>query len=266
MDANLRDRAVTSAGQVLIQAVIFGLAALHLTKKDLTIINQALIFPFVVLATVVPGLMDAHSFNTGVLALYVPVCLLSKDRFDKVVGCILSILCLYIGGRSAGGIIAATMLVLAWRESKLWAWSMIIGGAWFASTKWDQLTRFNDRGELLLQWCDFFRKNLDPAWGSGPGSFEWIAPFLPNTPVPFFLAHNDFFQAGFELGITGLVLVLAVVVDTLWKARHDVRLMMTGLSIVGLMIVYFPTHYAMSAALMSIFVLLVNHYDQEVSK
>jgi O-antigen ligase len=94
-------------------------------------------------------------------------------------------------------------------------------------------------------------KGHAPVWfGMGPGSFEWLAPFIKiPTGEVYLWMHNDYLQFLFEYGYLGMILALLVLCVAVYKSFSMYlfpAVMVSLLAMAG----YFPGHFFLSQCLM----------------
>jgi hypothetical protein len=261
--------------QSLIQIIVFCILGLALTTGGVSNLLWA-IYGFCYLNTLFLaiggiygfkfGFFNAHSFDTGVFSLFVPMLILNprKDSALIKLGLATAALCLVVGGRTALGVCALTALAYIYRHFNraiLFVICTWIGLAAYAYH--DFLFAYANRVSLLSLWIPFWKDNVSLFYGAGVGSFEWIAPFFPDEFGQHrFLAHNDFFQLVFEFGLVGLALCLYCIYDLLKKA-NKMHQVITFVSVLFFMWVYFPMHFLISELLVFLLALGLNLRIQE---
>jgi len=107
-------------------------------------------------------------------------------------------------------------------------------------------TRFLGWKSIMKWWASYG----NVYWGMGPGSFEWLAPFIKlSTGEVFVWMHNDFLQYLFEYGIVGAVLMVSVLARSTFKSWKT-YLFPTLATMYAGMFAYFPAHFFLSQFIM----------------
>lgn len=74
-----------------------------------------------------------------------------------------------------------------------------------------------------LAW-EMFRAHINPWIGAGLGSFYYIGPILTrNTGVAMLALHSDWLQVGFETGMLGLVIAIALAAKNTLDSKGKLR-------------------------------------------
>ncbi len=107
--------------------------------------------------------------------------------------------------------------------------------------------------DRLVQWEAFMRwwwDNINPFFGSGGGSFQWLGPNVqgvftnPDPKAEFYMwAHNDILQAYLEQGLIGLGLAMSLLGVCLNKAWSRPWLIVSIAGVCACMLVQFPLRY-----------------------
>lgn len=109
----------------------------------------------------------------------------------------------------------------------------------------------NGRYEMWKVLLNAWHEHI-PIWtGTGIGSWEWIGIFLyrqPNDGVHYLWPHNDFLQMLFEGGIIGLSLMIAVIIQAMYRLRFKTKLI-AAFGYVLFMYSYYPAHWAVTQIL-----------------
>lgn len=262
--------------QVFIQLMVFGAFA-WLAPKDVILYTMWAAFGYCFLDILFLafakgygfkfGFFNAHSFDTGVLALYIPMFCFAKNRHARfgLLGIGVAGLCFAVGGRTAWAIAGFTAFAYVWSYApRIVAFTMAFYASIVTYAYSDRILEYANRVDLLKKWWPFFKEDVSLFYGAGLGSFEWIAPFFPDDfGQRRFLAHNDFAQMLFETGLVGLALLLWFIFDIYKKGRKSTQKKLTLFCIVFFMWVYFPLHYLVSELLITCFILMTYKEHQE---
>jgi O-antigen ligase len=85
--------------------------------------------------------------------------------------------------------------------------------------------------------------------GLGLSSFEAVGPLIKVGDLNYLFMHNDFAQIFFETGAVGFTYLILASGAYVWSARKNTQLLVTTISILILMITYFPSHFFLSQLL-----------------
>lgn len=104
-------------------------------------------------------------------------------------------------------------------HKKFWRLGILIAISFVAGMflKGDRLFHSQGRTEVWSVSFDYFKEQVSIIHGAGFGSFYVIGQAL--THGVYLWLHSDWMQVGFEMGFVGLVLVMALYCQALWKAR-----------------------------------------------
>lgn len=202
-----------TAGQALAEFLFPLAAVLSLRRAGTAWVLRA--FRWVIVAHIIlvwGNVGDlAQSMNTALIALYIPF------APPWLVGA--SLLTIFTHHGSTAQMIVIAYALLAF--PKLW-WCVvpgILGVAYFHSNgPWlDGSDRLLHWQKYMTWWAQDWRQVLV---GTGPGSFQWLAPSIDEWQGPLFLfMHNDWLQILFELGVIGLALAVRFIYKAL---RHSI--------------------------------------------
>lgn len=90
-------------------------------------------------------------------------------------------------------------------------------------------------------------------FGTGPGSFMWLAMSMDRFKHPMFLwMHSDWLQILFELGAVGFVLAVGVLVRAIRYFWHNPKLLSAVFGSAAFCLTYHPLRYFPTAFLMAL--------------
>ena len=199
------------------------------------------------------GLMNAHTFDTGMAALMAAHLMTHKLKVVRYLSVIYVGLIVYIGGDTAlvcmfGGFFMfwlSTYYRLN-KTTKIAALiALLITGA--ASLIYFLPSVINTEERMVI-WRHHIQPMLNSEklyiWGHGPGSFEGVG--LASTPINgmrTIILHNDFLQVFFEFGIVSTLIFIVFAFYNLFRLIRYPMLFSTGCMFMFGMVVYFPLHF-----------------------
>lgn len=192
-----------------------------------------------------------QSFDSALIALFVPAMLASYNSKHVFVAGVLAVLAVFWIGGSVGLLVLAAQLFGYVVTSKVVRYR--VGAVLFTllaiilgSNYGGEFLHAHGRVAIWKTWGSWWKSNINPWWGSGLGSFEWIGPFLPieagGKTYRYIWGHSDWFQLLLESGIVGVSLAFLGFGYFLWVLRHE----RVGFSLVtgfgACMLFYSPLH------------------------
>lgn len=205
------------------------------------------------------GVLDAHTFDTAIMALLLPVVfMIFKNKWVKFTLSFLFVTAILCSkSMSALVVLGVTHFFFALMVSRYWGTKSVVslvplGVLYFFK---DKIFDWNGRLEMWKAYLDFFLSRPDKFWfGWGLGSFETLTLKIPVGGIFYRSAHNDFLQLLIETGVVGLTVYLSAIGWTLYKVRHNAIFFSWGMGYIALSLVYFPGHFFLSQMLVIFFI------------
>lgn len=237
---------IATSGQTFAEALLIPFVILLLPVQDLQKVwNGFTIFIAMEIALVWIngyGIMMAPSFDTALLAAFLPYC-------PWYLGIVAIVTILTHHGSTALLIMFVQLSVLAYKERQaILCWMISIplfGGAAILHNHGPLL----NGSERLQQWKMFMSFWWNHGWtvrlfGTGPGSFVWLSMGIENKANNIFLQmHNDWLQVTFELGIVGLILSLLLFYKAIKASWNDPRSLSAIFGLAAFAVTYHPTRF-----------------------
>lgn len=232
-----------TAGQTLVELLLIPTAILLTTSYTLKNILLCIVsFEIISVWARGYGLMGAPSFDTALIACFVPFCPVWLMGIS--IGTIVT-----HHGSTALLILLAQLLGFSIKEKGARIPLLLLipvalavafahqNNAWF-----DSVDRLDHYKRYMATWWDqnwFIR-----AFGFGPGSFIWLGMMKDNYKEPvFFQMHSDFLQIIFELGIIGFSTIAALTVKAYKSAAQSPQLISAIFGCVAFSLTYHPLRF-----------------------
>lgn len=261
---------MASAGQTFAEVLLIPMVIIKVPQERMKFIFKlfklVIIFEIIAVWTHHNGLMIAPSFNTTLIALFIP--------FAGPILAITSIITiLFHHGSTAMMVLLAQGLVYAYQykrfrlpmiaiipvivgaaiyhsngsmldgSERLIVWKSLLHNWWVGASA-IQLAQDGHR-EVLMTYGGTWLSRL---FGNGPGSFLWLS-LLTEPTKRFFHAHSEPVQIVLDLGIVGLTLVAATALKALKNVRGNVQLQAAIIGCVAACLTYHVLRFAPSAIL-----------------
>lgn len=245
------------AAEVFTEALIIPLGAIFFRKQILRILPLVVIGELICIWINHAGLLNAPSFDSLFCAMAIP--LLPWWLIYAVVATALT-----HHGSTALLVIGAQLLALTVKKKH---WLLLAGFAasvliLFTAAKanshgfgfFDGESRLDTYKKFMQFWID------RPRWwalGVGPGSFLWASTLTNKMEGGMWVEgvwlqmHSDWLQIPWELGITGLVLLLAALVKSLKVAWNSTTQLALVFGCMAACTTYHPFRFFPTALLMS---------------
>lgn len=256
----------TTAGQVLIEALIIPLAALCAPKSLWKLVTLAVAAEIVCIWTGKGiGFQGWTSFDTAFIALCLPF-------VHWGVGLVALATIASHHGSTAFVIIIAQCFAYAIKVRKVRKYLLLLVPAFLYLSHKHQLNAWFDSGERLATYKRFMtfwwtsgegmsdvgqtEKAImlsQPLWqrllvGTGPGTFMWLSAMLSKFQPPIWLQlHSDWLQILFELGLAGFLLAIATVSGLIKRAWSNKKLFAAVMGLIAFGITYHPLRFFPSA-------------------
>jgi hypothetical protein len=251
---------MATAGQTLAEGILIPIAVLMAPKWIWRALSAYMWITIAIVwtghSTMTPWEFPATSFDTALLALYLPfagtslalfslLTILTHHGTTALTVLLAEVLALSLTIRSARLILAAAVPIaaaLAYRHSH---------SAWFDSSTriamWEKYMGFWAFGPPLYgPPSPYWYQNV--AWrlvifGAGPGSFMWFAALIDNWEDSTFQMHSEVFQIPFELGLTGALFALATYVRAIRNSWNTPRIRAALFGVLAFCATYHPLRY-----------------------
>lgn len=226
-------------GMTILELLTVPFFVLHTSTDKILKVFKWLIWIDIVLVWFhISGLQLAPSFDTALIALYLPFA-------GPWLAWVSLLTILTHHGTTAYLMLLGYVLVISRRrwEYNIVFWVALPAIAGLAYLQ--QNSPWFDSSERLEHWARAVEFTLPSKFfvvcGVGPGSFTWSSGLMNNFIAPFFIdLHNDWLQIYFELGLVGLGLSLWGAVATFWRVRHSLMLCEAVVGLAIFMATYHP--------------------------
>jgi hypothetical protein len=243
-----------TAGQTLAEVLIIPLFAILIS--DSTVVQIINAFKWIIMYEIMrvwiqkDGLLIAPSFDTALIALYLPF----AGLWLKIAS-IATIATHH--GSTALVIILAQLAALSLKERGYLKWLFAAIPALATAAYIHHHGPWLDGIERIDKWKKYMNVWLQNprfiALGSGPGTFMWIGLLIDEFKPPLFLAmHNDWLQMLFEIGIIGTLLVIMVIRKTIINCWEDTRVLCAVFGCIAFAATYHPLRFFPSAFLIAL--------------
>lgn len=262
-----------TAGQTLALATLLPFTFLKMRKehaqKLLRWFKWIIVYEIYSVWRVQNGLMSAPSFNTALIAMYLPFAPLWL-----IIASLITIV--FHHGTIAVAIVFSYGLVQILktpRSAKFVSIAIVIfsySAALLARDQWGNIgflmgmpERLAKYKEYLSIWVGCWQTII---FGTGAGSFMWLSLMRDKFAGTLYLCmHSDWLQILFEYGVIGAGLAIAVFISTLKKCWNNDKLLMGVVGGAVCMVGYHPWRFAPTMFLMLLILKIVNSVDQDLT-
>lgn len=207
------------------------------------------------------GLLGNASMDGCFIATMLPLVALLPGRFGavcaswSVIGLCLACLAIFASGSSLAvgvlGVVTVAVLARVVRLRFVVGAVAVLAGLGFLTMGPAFLSDSGRFGEWSIQF-QWWAENANAWLGAGSGTFMLIGPNVqamaePPRPESFLFLHSDWLQVVFEQGIVGLVLVVALFAQMLWRSRGSPRVFAAVLGYGAWAWANMPLRYALGA-------------------
>ncbi len=236
---------MATAGQTLAEVLLIPMFVLSLTDEWADRLMKS--FHWIILYSIIcvwtqrDGFMIAPSFNTALIALYLP--------FADIPLALTSLVTIGTHHGSTALLILAAYLALFMRVWSVFIIPVLLLVAYFHSNQawFDSADRIEHWRRYMAFWASDWKQI---AIGSGPGTFMYLGMMLDEFKPPFFLAmHSDWLQCVFELGLVGLALIGWTIFKCLKRARRNPQVIAGILGCMAMACTYHGLRFFPSAIL-----------------
>lgn len=245
-----------SAGETLAMAMILPGAMLCLSDEEEDRIMRALapvmVWEIACIWLKRDGLLIAPSFDTALLALYLP--------FAPVWLAIASLATILTHhGATAQLIVLAEIAALAMVFRRVRLAALVVVPLLIAVAYFHSHGALFDGSERIMKWTHYLKWWQEDTFrlffGAGAGSFLWISVMMDKFQPPLFLhMHSDWLQILFEYGFVGLALTGIVGLEAVRRAwKNEDLACLAGLAgVAAFFTTYHPLRFFPSALLVAL--------------
>lgn len=237
---------MATAGQTFSECLLIPLVMIYMPKKHSEFLYRfyCLIISAEILLVWIRGygIMLAPSFDTALIALFIP--------FAPVFLAIVSLITILTHhGSTALMILIAQFFPIALKNKRARIGMAIIVPALIAVAYFHTNTTWFDGLERINAYKRFMGFWWNQGWiprliGTGPGSFIWLSLLIDNFKPPMFLQmHSDWLQVTFELGLIGLLLIIATFLMAVKNAWENPRVLSALFGCAGFACTYHPLRF-----------------------
>lgn len=253
------------SAQCMIQLLLFGITAYFIKGKYIRLCYDVIIGIMILdsiwlLCGHDYGILNAHSFDTAIMACLMPyVFYLSWPQDGRTFAARFFAgfafpICILVKGGTTGIVILSAVSGFGLYYFKHYKTLAIVAALGIGSVILKCPTFLDPNGRIEM-WNTYFKwwsANIDPLFGSGLGSFEWMGPAFQISDQRYLFMHNDFLQVLYETGFVGLGLLCAVIYRAAKIAYKNPFQISSLVAIVIAMLTYFPLHYFISQCIVAL--------------
>lgn len=168
------------------------------------------------------GLLTGASFDLAMFACFLVVFFDENNNYKVATMWLLAIFLIAVikaGASTALLVIAVYFWCYGLRESKVLA-ALPVVYVLFNLKKAVLIFHKNSNGryEMWDAYLTYWSNNFNHLYGSGPGTFEQIAPLIPVNDIRYIWAHNDWLQIYLEYGLIGFLTFLCLFIFLVFKS------------------------------------------------
>lgn len=246
--ASLSDAA--SSAMVTLMLIIFAVSQFK-ARTWIVLIQVTAVLNAVVMFFYRPGIFFNHSMGGCFLACCLPLFFTKKGKVPTLSAILIPIAIIWTMKAQPIALLGFLIMIYAFRnKSKIFWWAIASMTLTVVAILLSLgIVSSHTRFDVWASAFQFFHEHVNYFIGSGLGTFFYIGPSLTlHSPEGLFLQlHSDWLQIGFETGLIGLVLSLALFFQALYRSRRDMRILSSLVAFGCFGIANFPLHNPISA-------------------